>query len=84
MTKSYRADIDSVQTFINTATKVCKGENISTIDLLYSYNGWSKEKMNRNVFAQRIKGNFNIKTVKNSGRMMTCVVDRMWLPDYSQ
>ena len=83
VTKSYRADIDSVQTFINTATKVCKGENISTIDLLYSYNGWSKEKMNRNVFAQRIKGTFNVKTLKNNGRMMTCIADRMWLPDFS-
>lgn len=84
VTKSYRADIDSVQTFINTATKVCKGENISTIDLLYSYNGWSKDKMNRNIFAQRLKGNFNIKTVKNNGRMMTCIVDRMWLSDFTQ
>ena len=84
VTKLYRADIDSVQTFINTATKVCKGENISTIDLLYSYNGWSKDKMGRNVFAQRLKGNFNIKTVKNNNRMLTCLIDRIWLPDFNQ
>jgi len=84
VTKSYRADIDSVQTFINSATKVNKGESISTIDLLYNYNGWSKEKMNRNVFAQRLKGNFNIKTVKNNGRLLTCLIDRSWLPDFTQ
>ena len=69
---------------IHTATKICKGENISTIDLLYSYNGWSKEKMSRNVFSQRIKGNFNIKTVKLNGRMLSCLIDRTWLSDFSQ
>ena len=82
VTKNYRADIDSVQTFVNTATKVCEGESISTIDLLFSYNGWSKEKMQRNVFAQRLKGNFNIGTKKVNGRLMTCVLDRGWQPDF--
>ena len=83
VTKSYRSDIDSVQTFINSATTYCEGGSISTIDLLYNYNGWSKEKMSRNVFAQRLKGNFKVQTVKNNGRLLTCLIDREWIPDFA-
>ena len=83
VTKSYRSDIDSVQTFINSATTHCEGGSISTIDLLYNYNGWSKEKMSRNVFAQRLKGNFKVQTVKNNGRLLTCLIDREWIPDFA-
>jgi putative DNA primase/helicase len=81
-TSKYRADIDSVQTFVNTATRACPGESISIIDLLYGYNGWYKEKMQRNIFAQRLKGNFKIGNAKIYGRMLTCLVDRTWHSDF--
>lgn len=78
VTNSYREDIDSVQTFINASTEYEKGSCISSIDLLYNYNGWSKEKLTRQVFIQRIKSNFNLKQSKCDGRMVQCILDRKW------
>jgi len=84
VTNSYRSDIDSVQTFVKCATNECSGEHISTVDLLFSYNGWSKEKLSRNTFSQRLKGNFEIGTQKSAnGRLMLCLLNRSWNGDFS-
>lgn len=82
VTNSYREDIDSVQTFINSTTIIQIGHNIPSSELLYNYNGWSKDKLSRQVFIQRLKGSYSLKLAKHEGRMVQCLIDRKWRENF--
>ena len=73
---------ERIKEFVNKATKPCMGEDITTIDLLYNYNVYTKTKLTMNIFAKEIKKEFEIKSKKYKERRLSVLVNRQWRQEY--
>ena len=78
-----KVEENEVTEFMKESTKEMEGNNISTIDLLYNYNGYAKTKINKTTFVEILKDSgIKLKTIKHNGRPMQCIINREWLPDF--
>ena len=65
--------------FIESATKYEEGVNISTVDLLFAYNGWTKERLIKNVFTKALKETYRLTMRKmDNGRSTLHLANRNW------
>ena len=79
ITNTYRADIDSVRTFINETTVHEEKAYIPIHEVLFSYNAWAKDKLLRNKLLLRVKSHFDVQLVKIDGKMIQCLINRKFL-----
>ena len=71
---------EPIKYFIENATLEKENEDISLVDLLYAFNGYSSEKLSRNKFVQAIKSMsmYEVGLEKSNDRKILCLRNRTW------